>query len=173
MDFKKIKLPDFLLADLYHDKLVELPKDAPSKKNIEKAMATPQQWFLGENKKKVVIVVKDEESVYLRDQWLQFLSNILGACKLNLGDAAIVNYTRTSYGYEELLNKLTPQYLLLFDITANEIQLPFTVPHYQVQSYNHCSILLAPALEKMLGNEPASMLEKSKLWLSLKKMFNV
>lgn len=171
MNFTNLQLPDFLLADLYKDVLVELKNEEPVKKKEVKTAT--QQWFLGENKKHVVIVVKDEESVYLRDEWLNFLSAILSACKLNLGDTAIVNYTKTNCVYEELSEKLSPKFLLLFDVTAKEIQLPFTVPHFQVQQYNNCNFLLSPALENMLGNAQEAKLEKSKLWLSLKKMFNV
>ncbi len=171
MDLKNLQLPDFLLADLYKSSLVELPNEATPKKQTTKI--TAQQWFLGENKKQVVIVVKDDEAVYLRDEWLNFLSSILSACKLNLGDTSIVNFNKTSCDYEALSEKLSPKFLLLFDVTAKEIQLPFTVPFYQVQQYNNCSFLMAPALENMLGTAQEAKLEKSKLWLSLKKMFNV
>jgi hypothetical protein len=171
MNFTNLQLPDFLLADLYKNVLVELNDEVPVKEKEPKV--TTQQWFLGENRKHVVIVVKDEEAVYLRDEWLNFLSSILSACKLNLGDTAIVNYAKTNCTYEELSAKLAPQFLLIFDLTAKELQIPFTIPHYQIQPYNNRSFLMAPALETMLGNTQESKLEKSKLWLSLKKMFNV
>jgi hypothetical protein len=171
MSFKNLQLPDFLIAELYKDVLVELNVDNATEK---KQKTTPtQKWFLGENKKHVVIAVKDEEAVYLRDEWLQFLSSILGACKLNLGDVAIINYSKNNFSYTELNEKLLPEYLLLFDVTAKEIQLSFTVPHYQIQNYNHCNFLLTPSLQTMQGDTKAAKLEKSKLWLSLKKMFAV
>ncbi len=171
MSFKKLQLPDFLIAELYKDVLVDL-NTAETK--VKKQKTPPsQKWFLGENKKNVVIAVKDEEAVYLRDEWLQFLSAILGACKLNLGDVAIINYAKNNYSYTELTEKLSPEFLLLLDITAKEIQLPFTVPHYQIQQYNNCKFLLSPSLEIIQGNTQEAKLEKSKLWLSLKKMFNI
>ena len=171
MSFKKLQLPDFLIAEFYKDVLVELDNTEPTKKSKKKVAAT--QWFLGENKKHVVIAVKDEEAVFLRDEWLQFLSNILGACKLNLGDVAIINYAKNNYSYAELTERLAPEFLLLLDVTAKEIQFPFTVPHYQIQQYNHCKFLLTPSLGNMLGHTQDAKLEKSKLWLSLKKMFNI
>jgi len=141
--------------------------------NKKQKIQPSQKWFLGENKKNVVIAVKDEEAVYLRDEWLQFLSTILGACKLNLGDVAILNYAKTNYSYSELTEKLAPEFLLLLDISAKEIQLPFTVPNYQIQQYNNCKFLLSPSLEIIQGESQEAKLEKSKLWLSLKKMFNI
>ena len=62
MNFTNLQLPDFLLADLYKNVLVELNEEVPVKEKEPKV--TTQQWFLGENRKHVVIVVKDEEAVY-------------------------------------------------------------------------------------------------------------
>jgi hypothetical protein len=168
MSFTELQLPDFILADLYKDVLVELKSGKQIKK---KEIATPpQQWFLGDNRKQVTIVVRDEEAVYLRDEWLSFLSSILGACQFNLADVAIVNYTKTNCTFPELLEKTAPQFLLLFDVTAQEMHLPFIVPHYQVLQHNNCSFLLAPSLQSMLDNTQG---EKRNLWTSLKKMFNI
>jgi len=171
MSFKKLQLSDFLIAELYKDVLVDL--NTAEKSDKKQKTHPAQKWFLGENKKNVVIAVKDEEAVYLRDEWLQFLSTILGACKLNLGDVAIINYAKNNYSYSELTEKLAPEFLLLLDISAKEIQLPFTVPNYQIQQYNNCKFLLSPSLEIIQGTTQEAKLEKSKLWLSLKKMFNI
>jgi hypothetical protein len=171
MNFTNLQLPDFLLADLYKTVLVELEGEVSEQKKGTTLMT--KQWFLGENKKHIVILIKDEEAVYLRDEWLKFLTTILSACKLNLGDVAIINYLKKSFSYEELVENLTPEFLLLFDVTAKEIQLPFSVPFYQVQQYDNRTFLIAPSLDKMLGDSQESKIEKSKLWLSLKKIFHI
>lgn len=168
MSFTELQLPDFVLADLYKDVLVELKSDQPGKK--KELTIQPQQWFLGDNRMHVTIVVRDEEAVYLRDEWLDFLSSILAACQFNLADVAIVNYTKTHLTFPELVEKTAPQFLILFDVTAQEMHLPFIVPHYQVLQHNHCSFLLAPSLQSMLDNTQG---EKRNLWTSLKRMFNI
>jgi hypothetical protein len=111
--------------------------------------------------------------VFRQDESLQFLSSILEACKLNLGDVAIVNYQNDSVNYSYLKEKLSSQYILLFNVSSKEIQMPFTVPNYQVQAHDNCQFLLAPGLDTMLGSTLEAKLEKSKLWLSLKKMFAI
>ncbi len=186
--FGKIQLPDFLLVDLFKDNLVlyndlqttnkhqpkeELP--APLVVNVDKLIPpTPsKKWYLGDNNKHIAIIVKDSEAVYLRDEWLQFLSAILGACKLNIGDVAIINYTNTPVMLPAINEQLKPTFFLLFDITAQDIQLPFTVPNYQLQKFGNATFLLAPSLAMMQGNTDAVKMEKSRLWLSLKKMFNI
>lgn len=190
--FGNIQLPDFMLVDFFRDNLVivndvaELPKTQAIKSpqplpaepitapTVKKApLPLPKKWFLGDNQKHIVILVNDIEAVYLRDEWLQFLSNILGACKLNLGDVAIVNHANNPMLFTDFQQQLAPQHFILFDVPTQNIQLPFTVPFYQLQQFGSTQFLLAPSLALMLGNTEAVKMEKSKLWLSLKKMFNI
>ena len=169
------QLPGFVLADLFRSNLVIL--DSESNTKPKKETALPQKpdrkWFLGDNQQKITILVQEKEAVYLQDESLQFLSNILQACKLNLGDVAIVNYVHDPVDYSYLKENLHPEHIILFGVSAKQIKLPFLVPHYQVQKHDSCSFLLAPELDKMLGNSQEAKLEKSKLWLCLKKMFGI
>jgi hypothetical protein len=190
--FGNIKLPNFTLVDFFKDNLVivndvaEVPKIQVTKASqplaTEAAIAPaikkeplplPKKWFLGDNQKHIVILVNDIEAVYLRDEWLQFLSNILGACKLNLGDVAIVNHANNPMLFTDFQQHLAPQHFILFDVPTQNIQLPFTVPFYQLQQFGNTKFLLAPSLALMQGNTEAVKMEKSRLWLSLKKMFNI
>ncbi len=187
--FGKIQLPNFLLVDLFKDNLV-LYDDLPTSTNetsknktpiraeeivktLTPTLQTSKKWFLGSNNKQITIIVKDNEAVFLRDEWLTFLTSILGACKLNIGDVAIVNYTNTPIVLPAINEQLKPLYFLLFDIAAQDIQLPFTVPNYQLQKFGNATFLLAPSLAMMQGNTEAVKMEKSRLWLSLKKLFNI
>jgi hypothetical protein len=173
-----IQLPDFLIANLYRHSLVILddeqrPGETATPVSMATAETATREWYLGSNLQKITLVVIQKDAVYVNDESLRFLSNILGACKLNLGDVAIVNYHTEPVNYTFLKENTSPQHLILFGITAQQIQLPFTIPNYQVQKYDNCNFLIAGGLEMMLGDNQEAKLEKSKLWLSLKKMFNV
>jgi hypothetical protein len=174
MNNPNFQLPDFLIADLYKQSIV-LAGDEPEtgKKQPEKAKTAARQWYFGSNLQKITLLVTEKEAVYLQDDSLEFLSSILSACKLNLGDVAIVNHHNDPVDYNFLKENLSPTCLLLFGVTAQQVQLPFTVPHYQVQKYDGRQFLLAPPLTAMLGASQEAKLEKSRLWLSLKKMFNI
>lgn len=175
MNSEKTHLPGFLIADLFKHSIV-LADEKPAAEKIMPKEENPvieRQWYLGSNLQKITLMVNEKQAVYLQDDSLQFLSTILGACKLNLGDVAIVNFQNDPVDYSLLKEKLAPRFLILFGVTAKQIQIPFTVPYYQVQQHDNCSFLLAPALDKMLGTTQEAKLEKSKLWLCLKKMFNV
>ena len=169
MSFEKIQLSATQIVDLYKDNLVIAESGNVSEKK------TPENKisFLGNNQKNICIVLEDEEAVHIREEWLQLLSNMLAACKLNIGDVAIVNKSRNSISFASLKNMLTPSQIILFGMATQEIELPFTIPHYQLQQYSQCSIVCAPNFSILAPNTNDAKLEKSKLWVSLKKMFNI
>lgn len=190
MGSERLQLPDFVLADLYKSSLVVMENTAQSvlerSQNVQPPVAESlpaqqppvekrivKQEFLGNNEKQITILVNNDSDVYLNDIHLNFLSNILIACKLNLGDVAIVNLHRTAVDFAQLKHWTQPRHLLAFHVDPAHIHLPFTLPHYQVQQYDQCSLLFAPSLTMMEGDSKEAKLEKSKLWLSLKKMFNL
>jgi hypothetical protein len=169
------QLPDFILADLFRNSLVFTGDTAvqQAEQSTQPATAADRKWFLGGNLQKITLLVNESEAVFLDDASLQFLSNILGACKLNLGDVAIVNTYHDALSYSVLKEKLQPSVLLMFGVNTQQVELPFTIPQYQIQAYDQCKILTAPALQRMLGDSQEAKLEKSKLWLSLKKIFGI
>ena len=136
-------------------------------------IAPNKQWYLGNNGKKITILVKETDVAFVNDLHLQFLSNILSACKLNLGDIALINHLNYPLLFSDLQQKVDPHFLIMFDVTTTELQLPFIIPDYQVQAYNQCQFLVAPALSVMDGDSQAAKIEKTKLWTSLKKMFQL
>jgi hypothetical protein len=172
MIFKNLQLPDFIIADMYKKDLVAYEGEKKSEKKEIKAPVN-KKWYLGENKKNVLIALNDGEAVFLRDEWLQFLSAILQACKLNLADVAIINLANQELTYKKVSEELKPQFYILFDINLKNFQLPFIVPNYQIQQYNQAKFLLAVSLLEINNSTQEAKLEKSRLWLSLKKMFNI
>lgn len=176
MGFTNLHLPEHVIAALYKDDLVVMDsikpkatKPAPAKKET----APEKPLYLGSNLQHVLLLVNDAKAVHVDDASLSFLTNIIQACKKNLGDVAIVNLAHHPLSYAVLKEKLSPKYVLLFDINPASIQLPFTVPNYQLQQFDDCQFLFASALHSMIANTQEAKLEKSKLWLSLKKMFNL
>ena len=180
-------LPPFVVASLYKDDLVlvdakesskrplatETKKSAASTPAAEEAQPIQPIGFLGDNQKKITILLKDSSAVHVADESLQFLTAILAACKLNMGDVAIVNTANQTIDYAQIKTELQPSTIILFDIAAASIALPFEVPQYQVQQYDNCTLLFSAPLQSMLVKTDAAKLEKGKLWNALKKTFNI
>jgi len=175
-------LPPFVIASLYKDEIVliddQKSSNANKPKKGEAVVTAPQEIqkpisYLGDNQKKITILLQDTAAVHLADESLQFLTAILAACKLNMGDVAIVNTVHQPVQYTQIKTELKPSTIILFDISTASIALPFEVPHYQVQQYDNCTLLFSAPLQSMLVKTDAAKLEKGKLWNALKKTFNI
>ena len=175
----KEQLPAFVLSELFGNSLVYTGEKFISK--ISKEHIAPaatkeiptKKIYLGNYEKEIVILVTDENNTYLREENLEFLTGILGACKLNLADIALINFNKTPIDFNQLKKEMKPRYLLLFGVSALQIQLPFAMPDYQVQQYDNCKIVSAPALSQLNQTTSEIKAEKTKLWKSLQKMFSI
>jgi hypothetical protein len=183
MSFDKIQLPDFLIADLYKDCLVELEsiKEAGANEYEEKIIqkiepqveASKTIKYLGQNQKNITVIVNTHDAAIIGDSDLTFLSNILKACGFNLGDIAIANKHNQDIQFTTVKEQLSANYILLFNVEPFAIGLPFTIPHFQVQPYADCTIIAAPALEVLNQPTEESRILKTKLWTNLKRLFNI
>lgn len=181
------QLPGFILAGLYRDSLVlaertiEQPQIAKKPEQVNKKSpkqdveqpAPVKKWFLGDNKKNIAILLKDPDAVHINDEWLGTLSKLLSACKLNLADVAIINL-KPEMTFEQIREALNPQHVLLFDVSTNDIALPFSIPNYQVQKYGGTTFMTAPAITLSADKITERIkTEKRNLWEKLKLIFNV
>ena len=109
------------------------------------------KWnYLGEFKKGILLVVQYDAFPYLPDELLNFLTSVLGACKIGLGDVAILNIANApSRKYKDIQEKFKPVISVLFGLTPTEFEMPATFPEFQVQTLNNCIFLHTPALEQL------------------------
>jgi hypothetical protein len=179
------RLPDIVLAGLYKDSLVITheqlqnrtitPQQVTNKKNTEVLKEQPpiKKWFLGDNRKNILILLKDTSAIHINDEWLGTLSKLLNACNLNLADVAIINQIKQARTFTELKEELRPQFVFMFNVLTADIQLSFTIPHYQVQNYGGCTFMTAPIITLSAENSLEIKTEKRKLWEKLRMIFNV
>lgn len=160
-----------LVAELYKNQLVLVPEKniTPDSKNQS---TSDKQWFLGDNHKKIAILVKDDNHVFLAEGELEFLTKMLGACKLNLADVAIINLKNTPVSVDEIRNKLDSKQVLFFGINPEEL-LPFGFPEYKAFTHDNCTYVWSKSLNLLNGNDDVAKQEKTKLWACLKAVFNV
>lgn len=124
---------------------------------------------LGGNKKGILILVSHAATPYLPDAELEFLSNILDACRLSIADVAIVNLHHYPQPYTALLQQFNSRQVLLMGITPQQIDLPFHFPHFQLQNFDQRTYLAAGPLGTIAQRRDLKM----QLWSCLKTMFEI
>src|SRR5688572_356413 len=177
MNINDILITPQLVADLYPYSLVETGEDPARsplpEKNIEpenSADPAPLWRSLGDNKKNILVVVRYPDAVHLPDKELDLLTGMLVACKLSLADVAIINLTNhLEASYKELTAFFKSKVVLLFDVEPASFGLPMSFPHYQLQAFANATFLYSPSLTELENDK----LQKSKLWVSLKRLFNL
>ena len=187
MTLNNIQLSPLLLTNMYRNSLIEANETQKTRKKAVGESPTINAvvnkndvltkdpmaigWkYLGEYKKNILLVVRYPTATYIPDEQLNFLTSVLGACKLSLGDIAILNLTNApSVLHKDIQNKFKSSVTILFGLTPEELEMPVNFPEFQVQAFNNCTFLHTPTLEKL---ETDKVL-KSKLWVCLRKIFDV
>lgn len=175
MDLNHIDLPQTLITELYKDVLVIPDNNSPALPTKADTPATANniknEWItLGSNEKKITIIVNYEDSKHLPDDELSFLSEILSACRLSIGDVAILNTNNhKNTSYKEFFKTLEPVTVILFGVDPAQIQLPVVFPEFQIQFFSKISFLFSPTLQELRNDK----ILKSKLWVCLKQIFAI
>ena len=166
MSLDNLRLPSFIIQDLFQSCLVDLTLDILAKSGVKKGEIN----FFGGNNQHITVVVNTVNGEFISPEQLNFLSGIITACKLTLEDIAIVNIAaHSSLSYQKIITALAPKIVLLFGVSPETIQLPFVIPEFQKQVYASCLYLSAPDLNKLEENKDL----KKQLWLILKQIFSL
>ena len=166
MSLDNIQLPPFLIGELYKNSLVDADNQQ-LKAGLLEGNSLP---FLGKNQKNILLIVQEENAVYLPDKDLSFLVGILTACKLSLSDTALINvFKNKEANYTSLLEKFKPVIIIFFGIEPAKLEFPLKFPHYQLQQYNNQTYLSAPTLNEL----SADINKKKQIWASLQKIFPI
>jgi hypothetical protein len=148
--------------------------DIPPAPPPEPSLAAPSDLkFLGNHRRRITILVHSPGSAFLPDDQLSFLTKMLEACRMNIGDVAIINNAAAPVTITALRQQLQPATILLFGLEPTAIRLPINFPAFRLQPYDDCTYLSAPSLQLLVQPSEESKLLKSKLWLCLKTLFNV
>ena len=149
------------------------PPAASSSPAAIQAPSGPVYKSLGNNRKQITIIVQSPGIAFLPDDQLTVLTRMLEACRMNMGDVAIVNHASEPVVIQSLRQQLNPAIILLFGIQPVDIGLPINFPVFKIQAYDDCTYLYSPSLAELLPPTEESKLLKSKLWVCLKTLFGI
>ncbi|MFI5155966.1 MAG: hypothetical protein ACHQEM_07255 [Chitinophagales bacterium] len=171
MSLNKLRLPNKVIVDLYRHSMVLAGKEKGIDE-MEEDHAGPYR-YLGGNMKKAVLIVASTESFSVPEKHLSFLVKILESCKMTLADVAILNHASRNIDIHTLKDQINPKKLILFGLEPKQINLPFNSPAFKIQEYDDCEYLYAPSMEDLNRDTEESKILKSKLWVCLRKLFQV
>ena len=172
MSLQNLQLPASLLTDLYTNHLISAAGNETNNSEPAKA-SSPARHSLGGNAKKITIVVAEPSQTYMHDGDLEWLQKMLLACKLTLGDVAIVNLHSKNWNIGLIRQELKAEKVILLGPSPAELQLPLNFPQFKIQAHDNCTYLYAPSLQELNQETKESKLLKSKLWVSLQQLFEV
>lgn len=137
-ELNKISLDNGMLSMLYRSSLV----------NVEA--------------QKVMVAVKGG----LTQEQYEFLMQILNACRLRPEQIEVVNTSDKGVAFEDLVSKLSPQYILSFGAgSGTEL--------FSMRNSGGTKYLNAPALAEMMQTTEESKQLKRKTWGELKILFGL
>ncbi len=125
--------------------------------------------FQGKNQKQILILTVNDKAQYLPEHELKFLTSVLKACGLTTDDVAILNLKNQNATYSELRSFFQNRIALLFGPGPQIIDLPMNFPQFQLQNFDQCTYLHAPALNEIEKEKELKM----KLWGCLKNLFSL
>jgi hypothetical protein len=165
MGLQNGKLPVITISNLYKNCLVDLHQEREQFLQQEDSI-----HFLGGNNRNILLIVNNLDVPYLTDNDLNFLLGVLSACKLSMADIAVVNFGKTDSSlHKNLPENLKAEVVILFDVEASTLSLPFKIPNFQVQLFKNKKYLFAPALPELQSD----IAQKRKLWEALRNIFSI
>lgn len=167
IDLNKIELTPEIISGLYKNTLVDIEERVPA--NNEKN-SQPSWIYLGSNKKKILLLAQFKGMKNIPPAYMEFLNGMISACKLNIDDVVIMNIDgQPGLDIKSLLSYFKSQVVILFGIIPTSLGLPIGFPHFQVQPFDGVTYLSTPTLEELSEDKVL----KSKLWVCLKRIFNL
>ena len=162
MNLNDIVLNPYMLTELYPDVLIQ-----SQNKNIA---IEPDLKYLGQNAKRIALLINNPSVPFLTDSEFSFLTSILTACKLSLADVALLNIYKTEPDAILVqLNKLNSDKVIMLGVDPLSPGLPINFPQFQLQLFDKRTYLYAPTLEDLEKDKTL----KQRLWTCLKTMFEL
>lgn len=162
MSLNKIQFSGYLCQNLYAKNLIPTTRISDTDNSRIKISS------LGGNQKKILFIVNNSANKFLADEEMILLTNLTTACKLSMEEIALVNYFNCdNKNYKDLIDYFQAEKILMFGIPLQDMDLPFIIPDFQIQSFGGKLFMAAPALNDLVNNKDL----KKDLWKCLQKIF--
>ncbi len=173
-----IPLSPGVFGNLYKDTLVLIDEKIHfsdgEKNNVPQVLQENEVSELlhsGDNRKHIIFILNAEKEDSIPSEWKETLQKLMHACKLSMKDVALIEYKGQPITESQLKMQLKPETVLLFGLDTLKIELPFSVPDYQIQPFDGCRFMTAPLETLSTDNSAQVKQQKQLLWGKLKELF--
>ena len=177
MGIDNIQLSSELITALYPETLVDVYDSGKSGIMPEAVLPgkSPVQVYphLGKNLRSIVFLVDYPDHEFVPENQLAFLHKILGACKCSLDDIALINTSSLPVQWDELILRFHPQIIFLWGAAP---AIAGKLPAFQdltVSLVDGISIVPVLQANTMNTDNKEGLELKQRLWVCLKKLFNL
>ena len=176
MSLDTIKLTSYLCESMFTKTLIS--KDVPPEKaetipastNPDKSFEKANIKSLGKNSQQTVFLVNDKENLFLSDNDMKLLTDLLMACKLSMLDIALVNYfSNPGLNLDHLSRSFHAKKVLAFGVSGKELGVSFEAPFFEIKNMDDQIFMSSPSLATL--RQDISL--KKQLWASLKIIFQL
>jgi hypothetical protein len=177
MGINNIRLSAELIAALYPESLVAEIDPEPGIKPVKIGLIQNNKEagypFLGKNLRSICFLAYYTDDEFIPEDQLVFLQKILAACKLSLDDIALLNTNRTQVELQFLKNQFQPRIIFLWGTVPLIAGLTQNFPDMRISSWENIQFLPVMQADLMSRDNSEGLELKRKLWISLKKLFNL
>lgn len=134
----------------------------------------PLPISLGENRRKICLLVSVPGKELLPAGSRVFLEKILSACQLGIADLAIVNVQLSPVPVSVLQTRFSPGKWLLAGLSPASLGMEGTADRpFELQSWQGAQVMTLPALAELDGDTAAARTLKRQLWAGLQTLFGL
>jgi hypothetical protein len=177
MGIDHLELSSEIIAALYPESLVMANSIQPDH-STEKPPAPASELSgpyhsMGGNRRSISFLTGYGEVGFMPENQFAFLGKILSACKCSMNDISLVNTAKQPVRLDLLKTQLQPKIIFLWGISPTVIGLDPALPHFSINTVNGISVIPVPSPDLMSGDSAEGTALKQRLWVCLKKIFNL
>lgn len=177
MGIDHLELSSEIIAALYPESLVmanSVTSDHLSGKRQAPASELSGPYHSsGGNRRSISFLTGYGESGFMAENQFIFLGKILAACKCSMEDISLVNTAEQPVRLDLLKTQLHPKIIFLWGIPPATVGLDPALPHFSIFSVDGMSVIPVPSPDLMSGDSAEGTALKQRLWVCLKKIFNL
>lgn len=174
MELDTIKLTADTCQRMYTKTLIaneegNTAKAAASNLENKSQNISPSFKSLGENQKKILFLINNTKNIFLPEEEMKLLTDLLLACKMSMADISLINYQQNQPLPFSRLMETSFEKIFVFGVSASELQMPLSISPFQIENYQNKTLLFCPPLTDFLNNKAF----KKDLWTCLKIIFHL